>query len=99
MYMQPVVMQQPVMMMQPQPMMMMQQPQPAAGPTIIINKNEDEFDCPKCNKGNLLETKKFTFMTCIFCMILPCSLCLCPDCVYSKKKICNNNNCLYEESV
>ncbi len=96
MYMQPVMVQQPVMMMQPP--MMMAPPQPQ-GPTIIINKKEDEFDCPKCNKGNLLETKKFTFMTCVICMVFPCALCLCADCAYTNKKICNNPGCLYEESI
>lgn len=80
MYMQPVMVQQPVMMVQ-QPMYMAPPPQPQ-GPTIIINKNDDEFDCPKCNKGNLLETKKFTCITCLICMVFPCAICCCQDCAY-----------------
>ena len=87
MYMQPVVVQQPVMMMQPQPMMMnpmmMQQPPAPQGPTIIINKGDDnEFNCPSCAKGNLLETKKFTCVTCIITMIFPCAICCFPECAY-----------------
>ena len=82
MYMQPVMVQQPVMMMQPQPMMMMQPPAPQ-GPTIIINKGDDnEFNCPSCAKGNLLETKKFTCVTCIITMIFPCAICCFPECAY-----------------
>ncbi len=79
--------QQPVMMMQPQPMMMnpmmMQQPPAPQGPTIIINKGDDnEFNCPSCAKGNLLETKKFTCVTCIITMIFPCAICCFPECAY-----------------
>ena len=83
MYMQPVMVQQPVMMMQPQPMMMMQPPAPQ-GPTIIINKGdgEDQFNCPSCNKGNLLETKKFTCVTCLIALAFPCALCCCPECAF-----------------
>ena len=93
------------MMMQPQPMMMQQpmmypqQQQQPAGPTIIINKNEDEFNCPKCNKGNLLETQQWGCLTCILLFTFPCALCLCRDCAYSKKKVCSNTGCGYEESV
>ena len=95
--MQPVMVQQPVMMMQ-QPMYM-QPPAPQAGPTIIINKGDgdDEFNCPSCNKGNLLETKKFTCVTCLICLVCPCAVCFFPDCAYQKKKVCNN--CGYEESL
>ena len=68
--------QQPMMM--PQPMMMMPQQQQPQGPTIIINKREeDEFNCPKCNKGNLLETRKFSCWTCILLLTFPCALCCC----------------------
>ena len=98
MYMQPVMVQQPVMMMQPQPMMMMQPPAPQ-GPTIIINKNDDDdnFNCPSCALGNLLETKKFTCVTCLITLVFPCTICCFPECAYQKKKVCNN--CQYEESV
>ncbi len=97
MYMQPVMMQQPVMMMQPQ-MMMAPQPQ-APSITINVNKDENEFNCPKCKNGNLLETRKFTFMTCLICMAFPCALCLCADCAYTNKMVCSNPSCGYEESI
>ena len=95
--MQPVMVQQPVMMMQ-QPMYM-QPPAPAQGPTIIINKGDDDdkFNCPSCNKGNLLETKKFTCVTCLIACVFPCALCCFPECAYQKKMVCNN--CQYEESL
>jgi hypothetical protein len=80
MYLQPVMVQQILMMMQPQPMMMMEPPSLQA-PTIIINKSydEDKFNYPSCNKGNILETKNFTCVTCLNTLVFPCSICCFPE--------------------
>ena len=93
---QPVMMQQPMMMAQPAPMvvapspvMMVSQPPPPPAPIVINNNNgggKNSGNCPICEKGHMLPTKKWGVWTCIVCLCCPIGLCC--DCAWSSATKC-----------
>ena len=90
------VQQQPVMMAQPMMMAPMQQQAPA--PIIINNgggNNNHSGNCPVCDKGNMMPTKKFGCWTCIVALCCVCGLCC--DCAWSKGSKCMS--CGHEVSL